>query len=131
MLQLRTPPARGGYTHSLSPSRPPNITLNTQSRAQQTHSRSRSLRAHPHRADPPSVMPRAARLGRRSWRRPPPGKRYSSGLRFGQQFRQMEARLARNRAFGRPRAPSILAPLERRATLGVSCVRGHQQTGAG
>eukprot|EP00964_Phaeocystis_antarctica_P019563 scaffold10794_cov66-Phaeocystis_antarctica.AAC.14 len=37
-----------GYTHSLSPSRPPNNTLNTQSRAQQTHSRSRSLRAHPH-----------------------------------------------------------------------------------
>eukprot|EP00964_Phaeocystis_antarctica_P017999 scaffold9994_cov61-Phaeocystis_antarctica.AAC.1 len=56
------------YTHSLSPSRPPNNTLNTQSRAQQTHSRSRSLRAHPHRTDPPSVMPRAARLGRRSWR---------------------------------------------------------------
>eukprot|EP00964_Phaeocystis_antarctica_P003860 scaffold2069_cov49-Phaeocystis_antarctica.AAC.1 len=27
----------GGYTHSLSPSRPPNNTLNTQSRAQQTH----------------------------------------------------------------------------------------------
>eukprot|EP00964_Phaeocystis_antarctica_P065000 scaffold39147_cov58-Phaeocystis_antarctica.AAC.2 len=26
-----------GYTHSLSPSRPPNNTLNTQSRAQQTH----------------------------------------------------------------------------------------------
>eukprot|EP00964_Phaeocystis_antarctica_P111535 scaffold75885_cov64-Phaeocystis_antarctica.AAC.1 len=46
---------------------PPNNTLNTQSRAQQTHSRSRSLRAHPHSADPPSVMPRAARLGRRSW----------------------------------------------------------------
>eukprot|EP00964_Phaeocystis_antarctica_P022416 scaffold12437_cov58-Phaeocystis_antarctica.AAC.1 len=45
----------------------PNNTLNTQSRAQQTHSRSLSLRAHPHRADPPSVMPRAARLGRRSW----------------------------------------------------------------
>eukprot|EP00964_Phaeocystis_antarctica_P000526 scaffold288_cov94-Phaeocystis_antarctica.AAC.1 len=44
------------YTHSLSPSRPPNNTLNTQSRAQQTHSRSRSLRAHPHRADPPSVL---------------------------------------------------------------------------
>eukprot|EP00964_Phaeocystis_antarctica_P035403 scaffold20202_cov52-Phaeocystis_antarctica.AAC.1 len=55
------------YTHSLSPSRPPNNTLNTQSRAQQTHSRSRSLRAHPHSADPPSVMPSAARLGRRSW----------------------------------------------------------------
>eukprot|EP00964_Phaeocystis_antarctica_P104677 scaffold69793_cov55-Phaeocystis_antarctica.AAC.1 len=55
-----------GYTHSLSPSRPPNNTLNTQSRAQQTHSRSRSLRAHPRSADPPSVMPRAARLGRRS-----------------------------------------------------------------
>ena len=36
-----------GCTHSLSPSRPPNNTLNTQSRAQQTHSRSRSLRAHP------------------------------------------------------------------------------------
>eukprot|EP00964_Phaeocystis_antarctica_P091462 scaffold58663_cov40-Phaeocystis_antarctica.AAC.1 len=53
-------------THSLT-SRPPNNTLNTQSRAQQTHSRSRSLRAHPRRADPPSVMPRAARLGRRSW----------------------------------------------------------------
>eukprot|EP00964_Phaeocystis_antarctica_P107418 scaffold72139_cov74-Phaeocystis_antarctica.AAC.1 len=34
-----------GYTHSLSPSRPPNNTLNTQSRAQQTHSRLRSLRA--------------------------------------------------------------------------------------
>eukprot|EP00964_Phaeocystis_antarctica_P053850 scaffold31624_cov59-Phaeocystis_antarctica.AAC.2 len=50
---------RTGYTHSLSPSRPPNNTLNTQSRAQQTHSRSRSLRAHPHSADPPSVMPRA------------------------------------------------------------------------
>eukprot|EP00964_Phaeocystis_antarctica_P035632 scaffold20358_cov73-Phaeocystis_antarctica.AAC.3 len=33
---------------------PPDNTLNTQSRAQQTHSRSRSLRAHPHRADPPS-----------------------------------------------------------------------------
>eukprot|EP00964_Phaeocystis_antarctica_P029340 scaffold16531_cov55-Phaeocystis_antarctica.AAC.4 len=46
---------------------PPNNTLKTQSRAQQTHSRSRSLRAHPHSADPPSVMPRAARLGRRSW----------------------------------------------------------------
>ena len=49
-----------GYTHSVSPSRPPNNTLNTQSRAQQTHSRSRSLRAHPHSVDPPSVMPRAA-----------------------------------------------------------------------
>eukprot|EP00964_Phaeocystis_antarctica_P001875 scaffold977_cov38-Phaeocystis_antarctica.AAC.5 len=48
-------------------SMPPNNTLNTQSRAQQTHSRSRSLRAHPHSADPPSVIPRAARLGRRSW----------------------------------------------------------------
>eukprot|EP00964_Phaeocystis_antarctica_P162631 scaffold137244_cov99-Phaeocystis_antarctica.AAC.2 len=32
-------------------SRPPNNTLNTQSRAQQTHSRSRSLQAHPHSAD--------------------------------------------------------------------------------
>ena len=30
-----------GYTHSLSPSRPPNNTLNTQNSAQQTHSRSR------------------------------------------------------------------------------------------
>eukprot|EP00964_Phaeocystis_antarctica_P034166 scaffold19417_cov56-Phaeocystis_antarctica.AAC.2 len=37
--------------------------------AQQTHSRSRcSLRArHPRREDTPSVMPRAAHLGRRSW----------------------------------------------------------------
>ena len=34
------------YTHSLSSSRPLNNTMNTQSRAQQTHSRSRSLRAH-------------------------------------------------------------------------------------
>eukprot|EP00964_Phaeocystis_antarctica_P104528 scaffold69624_cov58-Phaeocystis_antarctica.AAC.1 len=49
--------------NTLSPSRPPNNTLNTQSRAQQTHSRSRSLRAHPRRADPLSVMPRVARLG--------------------------------------------------------------------
>ena len=56
-----------GYTHSLSQQASTNNTLNTQSRAQQTHSRSRSLRAHPHRADPPSVMPRAARLGCRSW----------------------------------------------------------------
>ena len=47
-----------GYTHSLSPSRPPNNTLNTQSRAQQTHSRSPSLRAHSHRADlPPASCP--------------------------------------------------------------------------
>ena len=46
-----------GYTPSLSPSRPPNNTLNTQSRAQQTHSRSRSLRAHPHRAANPSSPP--------------------------------------------------------------------------
>eukprot|EP00964_Phaeocystis_antarctica_P064493 scaffold38799_cov71-Phaeocystis_antarctica.AAC.1 len=52
------------YTHSLSPSRPPNNTLNTQSSAQQTHSRSRSLRAHPRRAEPHSGMPRAAPLGR-------------------------------------------------------------------
>ena len=34
-----------------SPSTPPNSTLNTLSRAEQTHSR--SLRAHPRRADPP------------------------------------------------------------------------------
>eukprot|EP00964_Phaeocystis_antarctica_P025349 scaffold14242_cov55-Phaeocystis_antarctica.AAC.3 len=41
--------------HSLSvtPNRPQNNTLNTQSRAQQTHIRSRSLRAHPRRVDPP------------------------------------------------------------------------------
>eukprot|EP00964_Phaeocystis_antarctica_P095119 scaffold61688_cov36-Phaeocystis_antarctica.AAC.3 len=66
------------------PSRPPNNTLNTQSRAQQTHSRSRSLRAHPHRADPPSVMPRAARLGRRS----------SGGLGSGRRTRKKCRRAA-------------------------------------
>ena len=59
------------------------------------------------------------------------GKRYSSGLRFGQQFRQMEARLARNRASARQRAPSILAPLERRATLGVCEVTNKQAQGDG
>eukprot|EP00964_Phaeocystis_antarctica_P132238 scaffold96284_cov50-Phaeocystis_antarctica.AAC.2 len=52
---------------SLPPRRPPpNNTLNTQSRAQQTHSRSRSLRAHPHRADPPTLCSRRgkkAKLG--------------------------------------------------------------------
>ena len=62
-----------GYTHSLSPSRPPNNTLNTQSRAQQTYSRSRSLRAHPctARISPqrhtPSRPSRAPLVGR-----PPP-----------------------------------------------------------
>ena len=54
--------------HALSPSQASKNTLNMQSRAEQTHSRPRSLRAHPRRADPPmSVMPRAAHLGRRSW----------------------------------------------------------------
>ena len=43
--------------------RPPNNTLNTQSCAQQTHSQSRTLGAHPRRADPPSVRDRFA--GRR------------------------------------------------------------------
>ena len=48
-----------GYTRSLSPSRPPNNTLNTQSRAQQTHSRSRSLRGQLTRTarTPPASCP--------------------------------------------------------------------------
>ena len=40
-------------TLTVSPSTPPNSTLNTLSRAEQTHSR--SLRAHPRRADPPPL----------------------------------------------------------------------------
>eukprot|EP00964_Phaeocystis_antarctica_P004852 scaffold2630_cov57-Phaeocystis_antarctica.AAC.2 len=44
------------HEQTVDKARPPNNTLNTQSRAQQTHSRSRSLRAHPHSADPPSVI---------------------------------------------------------------------------
>ena len=93
-------------------------TLNTQSRAQQTHSRSRSLRAHPHSADPPSVMPRAARLGRRSWvGRHRQAERLGHLLRGRVLHRHREA--LRRERHERPRRPRRLVVLRRAQLVGA------------